>query len=413
MDTAHVELAGELMPCVRCGQCRSICPVFLAKGMESDSPRGRVALVRALLEGRIEANDRLAEKIEQCALCRACFQECPSGVHVERIILAAREKLAGLRGIPLQKTVLTRWLLPNVNRVRPLLPLASRMQGFIGDEVGNGEYRLPHFRLPLVGKRLVPNLTGQTIYSVSSRATARGSSQRKVVVFAGCMIAYAYPKVGRAVLEVLHHHGVEVTVPKSQVCCGLPALASGDTDSFERAKRQNLAVLRATNCDAILTACASCGSTLKEHYQQDVPIRVYDFSEFLVDQVEFRPPRRASEGRVTYHDPCHLRKAQGISGHPRRLLKSLPGVAFQEVSNPDRCCGFGGTFSLSYQSLSDEIGGTKVDALMRTGAGTVVTACPGCMLHLSNGLHQRQSTARVLHLAEVLATSYRGEEHTR
>jgi glycolate dehydrogenase iron-sulfur subunit len=127
MDTAHTELAAELMPCVRCGQCRSVCPVFLAKGIESDSPRGRVALVRALLEGKIEPNDLLAEKIEQCALCRTCFQECPSGVRMERIILAAREKLASLRGIPLQKRVLTRWLLPNVNRLRPLLPLASNM----------------------------------------------------------------------------------------------------------------------------------------------------------------------------------------------------------------------------------------------------------------------------------------------
>jgi glycolate oxidase iron-sulfur subunit len=413
VSMSPADLAGELMPCVRCGQCRSVCPVFLAKGIESDSPRGRVALVRALLEGRIEPNDLLAEKIEQCALCRTCFQECPSGVHVERIILAARERLASLRGIPVQKKVLTRWLLPNANRVRPLVPLASRAQGLIGDEVGNGEYRLPNYRLPLVGKRLVPNLTGQTIYSVPSGTTTAGSGQRKVTLFAGCMIAYGYPKVGRAVLEVLRHHGVEVAVPKGQVCCGLPTLASGDTGSFERVKQRNLKVLRATDCDAIVTACASCGSTLKEYYQRDVPVRVYDFSEFLVDQVEFRPPRGTTEGRVTYHDPCHLRKAQGIANQPRRLLKSLPGVSFHEVSNPERCCGFGGTFSLSFQSLSDEIGGTKVDALIRTGAETVVTTCPGCMLHLANGLFHAKSRARVVHLAEVLATSYREDGHTQ
>ena len=410
MSRAPASLAGELMPCVRCGQCRSVCPVFLAKGIESDSPRGRVALVRALLEGRIEPNDLLAEKIEQCALCQTCFQECPSGVHVERIILAARERLASLRGIPAKKQVLTRWLLPNVNRVRPFIPLASRVQRLIGAEVGNGEYRLPNYRLPLVGKRLVPNLTGQTIYSAASRMTTAGSGQRKVVLFAGCMIAYGYPRVGRAVLEVLRHHEVEVTVPKDQVCCGLPALASGDTGSFERVRQRNLAVLRATDCDAIVTACASCGSTLKEYYQQDVRVCVYDFSEFVADQIEFRPPRGAAEGRVTYHDPCHLRKAQGVTNQPRRLLKSLPGTTFQEVSNPDRCCGFGGTFSLSFQSLSDEIGATKVDAVMRTGAETVVTACPGCMLHLANGLHQRQSQVRVVHVAEILARAYWGDE---
>ncbi len=129
--------------------------------------------------------------------------------------------------------------------------------------------------------------------------------------------------------------------------------------------------------------------------------------------VESRPPWRPSEGRLTYHDPCHLRKAQGITDQPRCLLKSLPGVTYQEVSNPDRCCGFGGTFSLSFQSLSDEIGGAKVDALMRTGAETVVTACPGCMLHLANGLHRRESTSRVVHLAEVLVRSYREDARTQ
>ncbi|HWU36980.1 MAG TPA: (Fe-S)-binding protein, partial [Candidatus Acidoferrum sp.] len=243
MSKAAAGLASELMPCVRCGQCRSVCPVFQAKGIESDSPRGRVALVRALLDGRIEPNDLLAEKIEQCALCRACTQECPSGVHVERIILAAREKLASLRGIPVKKQVLTRWLLPNVNRVRPLIPLALRAQRLIGAEIGNGEYRLPNYRLPVVGKRLVPNLTGQTIYSAASRMTTGGSGQRKVALFAGCMIAYGYPNVGRAVLEMLRHHEIEVTVQKGQVCCGLPALASGDTESFERVRQRNLAVL--------------------------------------------------------------------------------------------------------------------------------------------------------------------------
>jgi glycolate dehydrogenase iron-sulfur subunit len=278
--------------------------------------------------------------------------------------------------------------------------------------VGNGEYRLPNYRLPLVGKRLVPNLPGQTIFSVPRRTMAASSGQRKVILFAGCMIAYAYPRVSRAVLEVLRHQGVEGIVPKDQVCCGLPALASGDTESFERVKQQNHATLRATNCEAIVTACASCGSTLKEYYQEEVPVKVYDFSEFLADRVEFRVPLGRSEGRMTYHDPCHLRKAQGITGQPRRLLKSLPGVSIQEVSNPDRCCGFGGTFSLSYQSLSEEIGGTKVDALIQTGADTVVTACPGCMLHLANGLHQKQSRARVMHLAEVLARSYHEDART-
>jgi len=406
-NMTHADLSMELMPCVRCGQCRSVCPVFLAKGVESDSPRGRVALVRALLEGKIEPNDLLAEKIEQCVLCRTCFQECPSGVHVERIILAARERLGELRGIPLQKKILTRWLFPNASRLAVLLPFASRMQGLIGSRVFGGEYRLPRVRLPILGKRLLPNLSPRTIHAAVGEPGKLCRIEGKVVLFAGCMIRYAYPKVGRAVIEVLRQNRVEAMVPKDQICCGLPALAAGDQETFNRVREQNLKILREAACDAIVTACASCGSTLKEYYQPELSIRIYDFAEFLTDHIPFQPPRGRLEGRITYHDPCHLRKAQGIKDQPRWLLKNIPGSSFQDVVDPDRCCGFGGTFSLSCPSLSDEIGLTKVRALMRTGADTVATACPGCMLHLANGLFQAQSKVRVMHLAEVLAASYR------
>jgi glycolate oxidase iron-sulfur subunit len=349
----------------------------------------------------------LAEKIEQCALCRACFQECPSGVHVERIILAARERLAEVRGIPLRKKILTRWLFPNTNRLAVFLPVASRMQGLLGSRVSGGAHRLPRVRLPVVGKRLLPNLSPRTIHTALAETGEVSRGEGKAALFAGCMIGYAYPKVGRAVLEVLRQNRVEARVPKDQVCCGLPALAAGDPETFNRVQEQNLKILRASGCDTILTACASCGSTLKEYYQPELSIPIYDFAEFLADHVRFQPPRGRLESRITYHDPCHLRKAQGIQDQPRWLLRKIPGISFQDVADPDRCCGFGGTFSLSYQSLSEEIGATKVQALMRTGADKVATACPGCMLHLANGLFRAQSKAHVVHLAELLAAAYR------
>ncbi|MDH7499928.1 MAG: (Fe-S)-binding protein [candidate division NC10 bacterium] len=407
MSSAAADLFTELMPCVRCGQCRSVCPVFVAKGVESDSPRGRLALVRALLEGKIEANELLAEKIEQCALCRACLLECPSGVHVERIILAARERLARVRGIPLQKRILTRWFFPHLNRLAVFLPLASRMQGLLGSQVLGGEYRWPRVQLPVVGKRLLPNLRGQTIHKPIAETEEVPPAQGKAALFLGCMIGYGYPRVGRAVLEVLRRNGVRGRIPRDQICCGLPALAAGDQECFARVRQQNLRILRATECDIILTACASCGSTLKEYYQSELSVPIYDFTELVADRIQFRPPRGRLKGRITYHDPCHLRKAQGIKDPPRRLLKSIPGVSYQEVADPDRCCGFGGTFSLSYPSLSEEMGATKIHAVMETGADLVATACPGCMLHLANGLFRAMSKARVVHVSELLAAAYR------
>ena len=400
------DLIKELMPCVRCGQCRSVCPVFHAKGVESDAPRGKVAIVRALLEGKLEPTKSLIEKLDQCLLCRTCVQDCPSGVRVDRIIIAARERLAALRGVPLRKKVLTRWLMPNLNRLQPLIALASRIQNLFGGKVAAGNYRRPRFRLPLIGKRLLPHLTGQTLHTLvrKNRKTRKGT--QRVLFFSGCMITHVNPGIGEAVMEVLERNGVDVVVPREQVCCGLPSLAAGDRETFEGLRQQNLKVLRENDCDAIITACASCGSTLKEHYGPELPMKIYDFSEFLVDQIKMSPPLLRVEKTVTYHDPCHLRKAQKIKDQPRSLLKRIPGLSFHDVKDPDRCCGFGGTFSLNHPSLSQQINDTTVKQLVETGAELVVTSCPGCMLHLANGLYQCGSKAQVVHLAELLAASY-------
>lgn len=400
------DLIQELMPCVRCGQCRSICPVFLARGMESDAPRGKVALVRALLEGTLGPGDTLFERIDQCLLCQTCVQDCPSGVRVDHIIIAARERLAELRGLPFSKKVVTRWLLPNLDRVQLLIALAARIQGLFGKKMAEGNYRLPRYPLPMIEKRLLPHLTGQTLHTLVRNRQYTMKSSRRVLLFAGCMITNVNPGIGQALMEVLKRNGVDVVVPREQVCCGLPSLAAGDRETFEGLRQQNLKVLRENGCDAIITACASCGSTLKEHYGPELLMKIYDFSEFLIDQVTLSPSSLRLEKIVTYHDPCHLRKSQKIKNQPRNLLKRIPGLSFQDVKDPDRCCGFGGTFSMSHESLSRQINDTTVKQLTETGAEMVVTSCPGCMLHLADGLYRCGSKARVVHLAELLALSY-------
>ncbi len=401
------DLIRELMPCVRCGQCRSVCPVFLVRGVESDAPRGKVALVRALLEGTIGPSDSLFEKIDQCLLCQTCVQDCPSGVRVDRIIIAARERLVGLGGVPFRKKVLTRWLMPNLSRVRPIIALASRMQGLVGSKMAAGNYRLPRYPIPLIGKHLLPHLTGQTLHDLVRKRPNTKKSTRRVIFFSGCMITYVNLGIGQALMEVLERNGVDVVVPEEQVCCGLPSLAAGDRETFEGLRQQNLKVLRENGCDAIIAACASCGSTLKEYYGPELLMKIYDFSEFLIDQVTLSPPLLRVEKTVTYHDPCHLRKSQKIKNQPRSVLKLIEGLSFQDVKDPDRCCGFGGTFGLNHPSLSQKINDTTVNQLVETGAEMVVTSCPGCMLHLADGLHRRGSKARVVHLAELLADSYR------
>ncbi|MCG0278802.1 MAG: (Fe-S)-binding protein [Thermanaeromonas sp.] len=398
------EIRTALMRCVRCGQCRSVCPVFLAKRVESDSTRGRVTLIRALLEGEISFSKDLAEKVWQCLLCHSCSQECPSGVQVEKIIWAGRSKIAEFYGTPASKKILAQWILPNLRTLSKLMMLGRILQGLCGKEVSAG-YWLPRFSLPMVSSRLLPKLHGQSLFQmVHGSVHSVRKTQGKVLFYTGCMTTYGFPSTGKAVIQVLNYNNFDVVIPPDQVCCGLPALSSGLGVTFNHLKQINLRVLTRERVDAIITACPSCGSTLKEYYSNELNVKVFDLSEFLVS-IDFKPPEGEIPSIVTYHDPCHLRKAQKVIAPPRKILRSIPGIQFKEVTDPS-CCGFGGTFALSYPNLSREIGSVKAKLLLDTGAETVITSCPGCMLQLADILFRRNSSVKVKHLAELLAESY-------
>jgi len=399
------EIRTALMRCVRCGQCRSVCPVFLAKRVESDSTRGRVTLIRALLEGEISFSKGLAEKVWQCLLCHSCSQECPSGVQVEKIILSGRSKTVELDGLPLSKKIVVQWLLPNLKLLSKFMVLGRFLQRLCGKKVPGG-YWVPPFSLPMAPSRIFPKLNNQSLFQiVHSKVPSAPKPKGKILFYTGCMLAYGYPMTGKAVVEVLNYNGFHVITPPDQVCCGLPALASGLKITFRHLREANLRVLKREKADAIITACPSCGSTLKEYYSDELNVKVFDLSEFLVS-IDFKPPEGKIQGIVTYHDPCHLRKAQKVIAPPRKILRSIPGIQFKEVADPSRCCGFGGTFALSYPNLSKEIGNVKARLLLDTGAETVVTSCPGCMLQLADILFRHNSSVRVKHLAELLAEAY-------
>lgn len=403
MDLQEIKRA--MMRCVRCGQCRSVCPVFLVKRVESDSTRGRVTLIRALMESEISLSEDLAEKIWQCLLCHSCSQECPSGVQVEKIILTGRSKIVELQGLPFSKKIIVKWLLPHLKSLSTFMALGGFLQKFCGKEVSGG-YWIPLFSLPLISSRVLPKLNNKSLFQmVHSEAPSIPKPKGRAVFYTGCMLAYGYPWTGKAVVEVLNYNSIEVIIPPDQVCCGLPALASGQGEIFTHLKEANLRALKRVKAEAIVTACPSCGSTLKEYYSSELEVKIFDLSEFLVS-IDFKPPEGELKGVVTYHDPCHLRKALKVVLPPRKILRSIPGIKFQEVADPSRCCGFGGTFGLSYPSLSRDIGSVKARLLLDTGAETVITSCPGCMLQLADSLYRQKSSLKVQHLAELLAESY-------
>ena len=239
----------------------------------------------------------------------------------------------------------------------------------------------------------------------------------------GCLIDKIFPQVGEATLKVLEHHGVGVYLPAGQGCCGIPALSSGDTQTFKDLVRHNLKLLDdpAAPCDYLVTACATCSSTIKKLWplmMQDatpeeqarvaaLAARTLDISQFLVDKVGVAPAAvaRNEPGRlaITYHDPCHLKKSLGVAAQPRALLQANPGYVLKEMPESDWCCGCGGSFNLQHYETSAAIGKRKRENIAKSQCQVVATGCPACMLQITDMLSQAGMRVPVKHVVEIYA----------
>ncbi len=417
--TATTELEQYLYRCSRCGGCQAACPLYRETKVEPYVARGKIFLLRSRHEGKIALTPRLRELLDLCLLCRACTEVCPNSIPVDELVLAAREEGARVLGLPFLKKNTFQYLLRNNGR----LSLAVYL-GYLYQHSGLQALVRKTRLLDLFGdlgkkERLLPPLARRPFRrQVGRHLPARDRSTLKVAYFTGCLTNYVFPNIGHAVLEVLRRSGAEVFVPE-QWCCGIPALASGDRGTLEDLAARNVASFLACGADVVVTDCASCGSTLKKYGKllgtpeaRDFAGKVRDFSELVWKELSFQPGGKPLALRLTYHEPCHLGRLQGVKEAPRALLASLPGVSFREMREADRCCGAAGSFNLSHYELARKVGLRKVAAVAATGAEAVVTSCPSCMMQLKHLLALEGSEVRVLHLAEVLSATYpeRGEE---
>lgn len=410
----------QLAKCIRCGTCRSVCPVFQATGNESTTARGKVKLIDSVVRGELELTPGLQQRMGRCLLCQACTAGCPSGVATDEIFLTARRALAQKNGLPFVKRIAFTGL-----TYRRLFHLGLRMgavfQGLALRRAPGGHGRIARIPLPSAGltaRRLIPSLATRPLRVRLSGLAPIEAPRARVAFFPGCMLSYVYPESGMAVVEVLRANGVEVVIPERLFCCGAPAFTSGDMAVGQHLATRNLSTLSAERADAIVTGCASCGSALKQEYgvviddpttkRQWTALRqkVMDVTQFLASLGTTAAAGRIAS-RVTYHDPCHLVRGMGVSQEPRQLLRSIPELELVEMPDATRCCGCGGTFSLTHYQLSRKVNDVKLDNAEKTGAGILATGCPACRMHIEDGLAQRGSTMRVLHTAEVLAQAYR------
>ena len=419
MENAHDEWQKQLVKCIRCGTCRSVCPVFQASDNENTTARGKVKLLESVSEGKLTLTPELQGRMSKCLLCKACTIGCPSGVKTDELFLSARKALADKNGLPLAKKLAFTGL-----TYRKLFDLGLKMgaifQGIVFKDAPDGRGKLARIPMPGAGlsqRRIIPPLSVSPLRTRLPEVNKVASPKGRVAFYTGCMLNYVYPEAGEAIVKVLKAHGVEVVIPAKQSCCGTPAFTSGDYQVGRYLAEENVKILAAGNYDAIITGCASCGSALKHEYGaviedpavkqlwENLSKKVKDITQFVVEQ-GIKQDLREVRAKITYHDPCHLVRGMGVSKEPRQILKNIPGVEYTEMKDAAKCCGAGGTFSMVYYDISRTINDWKLDNAEKTGATILATGCSACRMHITDGLGQRDSDMKVLHTAEIIAKAY-------
>ena len=414
--------------CMHCGMCLPSCPTYLETRQERNSPRGRIALMRAIADGNLEVTKEFGEEMYYCLGCLACTTACPAGVDYPQLFEHARAEIEhqGVlftpgrrfwRWLALRQIFAKPWMLHAIGRLLWLYQ-ASGLSALVRK---SGVLRL----LPADLRNLEPStpvvrrrFSGQLIAEVESPKTR----QYRVGMLTGCVQDLIFSEVNRDTVEVLLANGCEVITPRDQGCCGSLHAHNGDLDQAVVQAKRLINQFDLDSLDAIITNAAGCGSHLK-HFtgilKHDPDYReraaqwdgkVRDISEWLVSMGFRKPGGSAPLQKVTYHEACHLCHGQGISRQPREVLKSIPGLELVEMEDATMCCGSAGVYNITQPEQAAKLQAEKIACILRTGASLVATANPGCHLQIQNGIG---SDAVVKHPVTLLAEAYRAEAGDR
>lgn len=404
----------ELSACVRCGACQARCPVYLETGKEGAVARGKIVLAAEMLAGRLELDEDTRRDLSLCLLCGACVQSCPNQVPTDLIVSALRRDISEQKGLStIDKGVAA--LTGHPRLLGNLVRGAGMFSPLIFKKIPDTSGLHLRFSPQNLKDRLIPPLPRQNLFALLPERLEGQAGKTTVAFFAGCTITHLYPEMGVATAQVLNRLGYTVLIPRGQGCCGMPAYTSGNGKLVEQLARANAKAFAAEPVETIITACASCSGALQRFYGemdskvvQDIPDKVQDIHVFLqkegcIDTLAALPK---AEKRlcVTYHDPCHL-KNHGISQEPRNLLRALPTVEYVEMDGAALCCGLGGTFSASQPEISRGIAERKVPGLAASGADLVASACPGCIMQLSDIIHRSGLAMQAVHTMNLALAS--------
>lgn len=413
--------------CVHCGLCLATCPTFAELGTEMDSPRGRIFLIKSVAEGRLVLGESTARHLSLCLDCRACESVCPSGVPYGRLIEAAKTAIERARPGDVGRR-LFRWLNLELLLGYPrLLRLAAvGLRGYQASGLQALARRLGLVRL-LPGtlpawEALLPPLPSRAERGrLAPLIAAEGPRRARVALLEGCVQSVVFGAQNRATARVLSRNGIEVLVPRGQGCCGALNAHAGDHDGALELARRTIAAFEAADVDAVIVNTSGCGAHMKGYGSllAEDPAwaerarrfagRVKDIAEFLAAE-PLRGPLRPVAMTVTYHDPCHVVHGQKIRKEPRTLLAQVPGLRVVDLPEADWCCGSAGIYNLTEPEMAARIQARKVKNVLATNADAVVTANPGCILQIQQGLAEAGAGVRVLHLVDILDLAYGGAQ---
>jgi glycolate oxidase iron-sulfur subunit len=425
---SHAPQDSDLYKCVHCGFCLQACPTYLETGLEAESPRGRIALMKAVREGRLEMTKSVVGHWDMCLQCRACELACPSGVEYGKLMEATRSQVEQHTKRPFTertaRSIGYNTLLPSPTKLRTAgtalkLYKKSGMRTIVR---GTGLLKLLPGDAELADEYL-PNLSKNFFKAKGQVHPAQGIRKAKVAMLAGCVMAVTHAETLEATVRVLTRNGIEVHVTSGQGCCGALNTHSGEVDSAIEMAKKNIDSFLSVEPDAIVSASAGCGAAMKDYEELMSGVPEYelrakqvaelskDIHELLVDY-EFEAPTQPLNVTVTYQDPCHLANVQLITEAPRTILKSIPGLTLVELNEAALCCGSAGTYSITQREMSAQLGKRKARNVVATTADIVATGNPGCAMQLDFALNQvadevaTERTTKVRYVVDLLDEAY-------
>jgi len=430
-DTLRTLDYAVLQQCMHCGMCLPTCPTYDATHRERNSPRGRIALMRAVADGELAIGEEFANEMSYCLGCLACQTACPAGVNYAELIETARNDIeqSGVASTPTRsfwRGLSLRFLFM---RPRLLRAMGRLLRVYQASGVERLVRRLRLTRLlpaalarlepqtPRVAPRFSPSL-------ISPHEAPTGATRYRVAMLTGCVQDLVFPDVNRDTVDALIANGCAVDTPPLQPCCGSLHAHNGEQALARVLARRLIDLLPPDRYDAIITNAGGCGSHLRHYgsllhddpqYREAAKLwdtKVRDIQEWLI-AIGIRPPLASpfeAPTTVTYHDSCHLAHGQKVVQQPRAVLRLLPEVSLVELPESTWCCGSAGIYNITQPAQSAALLDRKVSRVQSTGASVVATANPGCQLQMARGLATAGTPIPVLHPISLLARAYRREQ---